>query len=86
MKMRLQILLSALAVFASYGVAHASEENCEVLKGFFSETRPKDANFSNAINYIFVDPFIVMKYRALPFVYSKPILSAYNFYYFLLLL
>jgi hypothetical protein len=43
------------------------------------------SNFSNAINYIFVDPFIVMKYRALPFVYSKPILSAYNFYYFLLL-
>jgi hypothetical protein len=49
MKIRLQFFLSALAVFASYGVAHASEENCEVLKSFFSETRPKDTQFTNAI-------------------------------------
>jgi hypothetical protein len=47
--MRLQFFLSVLAVFASYGVAHASEGNCEVLKNFFTETRPKDAQFTNAI-------------------------------------
>jgi hypothetical protein len=42
-------------------------------------------NFKNILTYVFIDPFIIAKYRSLPFVINKPILSAYNLYYFVLI-
>ncbi len=41
-------------------------------------------NFFNTINYIFIDPFIIAKYRSLPFVFGRPLFSIYNLYYFLI--
>ena len=44
------------------------------------------SNFFNTIRYIFIDPFIIAKYRSLSFDFNQPIFSAYNIYYVLLFL
>ena len=44
------------------------------------------SNFFNTLRYIFIDPFIIAKYRSLSFDFSKPIFTAYNIYYVLLFL
>jgi hypothetical protein len=43
-------------------------------------------NFFNTIRYIFIDPFIIMKYRNLPFTLDENVFSIYNFYYLLILI
>lgn len=39
------------------------------------------SNFFNSLRYIFIDPFIISKYRSLSFNLDQPIISAYNIYY-----
>lgn len=41
-------------------------------------------NFFHTLQYIFVDPFTIAKYRNLPFVFSHALFSLYNLYYLLI--
>ena len=42
-------------------------------------------NFYNVMQYVFFDPFIIAKFRSLPFKWDNNILSILNIYYFILL-